>query len=79
MNIVADESVDRQLVCQLREDGYRVWYIAGESRSIKGQTDAPVQPELTAQRRNKAERVPGIRLRYYGRCDSTDWCGGAQS
>ncbi len=28
MNLVADESVDRQVVDRLRQDGHRVWYVA---------------------------------------------------
>jgi hypothetical protein len=28
MNFVADESVDRQIVDRLREDGHKVWYVA---------------------------------------------------
>ena len=34
MNLVADESVDGQIVSRLRADGYSVWYIAEESPSI---------------------------------------------
>ncbi|MCX7839148.1 MAG: DUF5615 family PIN-like protein, partial [Anaerolineae bacterium] len=28
MNFLADESVDRQIVERLRQDGHRVWYVA---------------------------------------------------
>lgn len=28
MNFVADESIDRQIVERLRQDGHRVWYVA---------------------------------------------------
>jgi predicted nuclease of predicted toxin-antitoxin system len=28
MNFLADESLDRQIVDRLREDGHRVWYVA---------------------------------------------------
>lgn len=28
MNFVADESVDRQIVERLRNDGHSVWYVA---------------------------------------------------
>lgn len=28
MNLLADESVDRQMVERLRQDGHRVWYVA---------------------------------------------------
>ena len=28
MNFVADESVDRQIVDRLRQEGYLVWYVA---------------------------------------------------
>lgn len=28
MNFLADESVDRQIVDRLRQQGYRVWYVA---------------------------------------------------
>ena len=34
MNLVADESVDGQIVSRLRAAGYSVWYIAEESPSI---------------------------------------------
>ncbi len=34
MNLVADESVDGQIVYRLRKDGHRVWYIAEEAPSI---------------------------------------------
>ena len=34
MNFVADESVDRQIVERLRDDGHSVWYIAEMSPSI---------------------------------------------
>ena len=34
MNFVADESVDRQIVTRLRNDGHSVWYIAEMSPSI---------------------------------------------
>ena len=34
MNFVADESVDRQIVKRLRNDGHSVWYIAEMSPSI---------------------------------------------
>jgi predicted nuclease of predicted toxin-antitoxin system len=34
MNFVADESVDRQIVELLREDGHTVFYISEESPSI---------------------------------------------
>jgi hypothetical protein len=27
MNFMADESVDRQIIDQLREDGHSVWYV----------------------------------------------------
>jgi len=34
MNFVADESVDRQIVERLRDDGYFVWYVAEMALSI---------------------------------------------
>ncbi|MDL1979369.1 MAG: DUF5615 family PIN-like protein [Deltaproteobacteria bacterium] len=34
MNFVADESVDKQIVERLRDDGHSVWYIAEMSPSI---------------------------------------------
>lgn len=34
MNFVADESVDRQVVERLRDDGHSVWYIAEMAPSI---------------------------------------------
>lgn len=34
MNLVADESVDGQIVYRLRKDGHRVWYVAEELPSI---------------------------------------------
>ena len=34
MNFVADESIDRQIVERLRDDGYSVWYITEMSPSI---------------------------------------------
>jgi predicted nuclease of predicted toxin-antitoxin system len=34
MKLVADESVDRQIVDRLRVDGHQVWYVAEESPSI---------------------------------------------
>lgn len=34
MNFVADESVDRQIVERLRDDGHSVWYVAEMSPSI---------------------------------------------
>lgn len=34
MNFVADESVDRPIVEQLRRDGYHIWYIAELQPSI---------------------------------------------
>jgi len=34
MNLVADESVDRQVVERLRDDGHSVWYIAEMAPSI---------------------------------------------
>ena len=34
MNFVADESVDRQIVERLRNDGHSVWYITEMSPSI---------------------------------------------
>ncbi|MDL1962260.1 MAG: DUF5615 family PIN-like protein [Deltaproteobacteria bacterium] len=34
MNFVADESVDRQIVERLRDDGHSVWYVAEMAPSI---------------------------------------------
>lgn len=34
MKLVADESVDRQIVDQLRNDGHDVWYVAEEMPSV---------------------------------------------
>jgi predicted nuclease of predicted toxin-antitoxin system len=34
MNFVADESVDRQIVERLRDDGYFVWYVTEMAPSI---------------------------------------------
>ncbi|MDY6864328.1 MAG: DUF5615 family PIN-like protein [Thermodesulfobacteriota bacterium] len=34
MNFVADESVDRQIIEQLRDDGHSVWYVAEMTPSI---------------------------------------------
>lgn len=34
MNFVADESVDRQIVDRLRNDGHSLWYVAEMSPSI---------------------------------------------
>ena len=34
MNFVIDESVDRQIVERLRNDGHSVWYVAEMSPSI---------------------------------------------
>jgi len=34
MNFVADESVDRQIVERLRNDGHSVWYVAEMAPSI---------------------------------------------
>lgn len=48
MNIVADESVDGQIVYRLREDGYRVWYIAEESPSITDQDVLRIAKEQSA-------------------------------
>ncbi len=34
MNFVADESVDRQIVERLRDNGHSVWYVAEMAPSI---------------------------------------------
>jgi len=34
MNFVADESVDRQIVERLRDDGHSVWYVGEMTPSI---------------------------------------------
>ena len=34
MNFVADESVDKQIVERLRDDGHSVWYVAEMAPSI---------------------------------------------
>ncbi|MBU2521026.1 MAG: DUF5615 family PIN-like protein [Proteobacteria bacterium] len=34
MNFIADESIDRQIVERLRDDGYFVWYVAEMAPSI---------------------------------------------
>ena len=34
MNFIADESIDRQIVERLRDDGHFVWYVAEMAPSI---------------------------------------------
>lgn len=38
MNLVADESVDRQIVDRLRHDGHTVWYVAEMDPGIDDQS-----------------------------------------
>src|SRR5262245_44797102 len=48
MNLVADESVDRQIVERLRQDGHNVFYIADDEPSISDNTVLDRANEKTA-------------------------------
>lgn len=55
MNFVVDESVDRQIVEKLREDGHSAWYVAEMSPSIIDEevlqlANSQVAPLLTSDK-----------------------------
>lgn len=48
MNFLADESVDRQIVERLRQDGHQVWYVAEMEPGVSDDVVLNLANEKTA-------------------------------